>query len=502
MIKKTLYIAVTSALLGFTACKKDSNSIAFSDQKEEDIRVVLDSLLTSERESSQELLLKKLEELSKSEDESKIKLTYDYYYGLNKPDKVDSLTKIAVAKFPKGTQARFSAYQNIFSKDSLNDQLATYDAWVKQFPPASYSFLDQDIYNIALFYLLEKSVVQNKAEVTDALKSRFLDHPSKATALYNLAGVLYNNGKIEETKACLEIIIRIAKKWENKTDIPEQAKISVVNRHNDAIRLYAILLEETNQCEEAIVYFEKYQNRIDFSDAEINLKYADCLEALGEDQKAFQQLTEVVKMHNEVAEANYPRFKRLFLETQGNKQDFADLETKMENEMDAALVEEVKKNMISEKAPAFSLQKLNGTEVSSSDLKGKILIVDFWATWCAPCKASFPAMQQVKDHYKDDPNIKFLFVNTMESGSPSDVKPEIEKLLNSNSYDFEMFLDTKDNSDAFKMAKAYQVKAIPYKFIIDGEGNIRYKIKGYEGNLEVERKKLIAMIDAVKNKNS
>ncbi|WBL23011.1 redoxin domain-containing protein [Zunongwangia sp. HRR-M8] len=502
MIKKTIYIAVTSVLLGFTACKKDSDHIAFSQQKEEAISFTLDSLLTSDGEASEKLLLEKLEELSKSGDESKIKLTYKYYYGLNEPDKVDSLTKVVIKKFPKGLQARFAEYQNIFSKDSLNDQIAAYDAWVKQFPPANYSFVDQDLYNIALYYLLEKSVNQDKTEVTNAIKSRFLDHPSKINALYNLAGLLNNNGKREEAIACIENSIRTAEKWENKSDIPEQSKLMVLNRHRDAIRFYAILLKESNKCQKAVDHFEKYKSRIDFIDSEVNSKYADCLEQLGDGNKAYEQIVALVKMNNEVAEANYPRFKRLFLETQGNLEDFRDFEKKMEKERDAALLEEVKIKMISEKAPAFSLQKLDGAEISSSDLKDKILIVDFWATWCAPCKASFPAMQQVKNHYLKNDNIQFLFVNTMESETLSAIKPKVKKFVSSNNYNLDMYFDLKNQDNSYQMAEDFDVHEIPYKFIIDGEGNIRYKIKGYEGNLEVERKKLIAMIDAVKNENS
>ncbi|WBL25028.1 TlpA disulfide reductase family protein [Zunongwangia sp. HGR-M22] len=502
MTRQTLYIAVTLALIGFTACKKDKKQVAFADQKIEIIQSKLDSLAALNNKVSDSLLLEKLEQLSKSDEEAKIKLSYNYYYRLDEPEIVDSLTKLSIKKFPKGIQTRFAEYQKIFSKDSLNEQINQYDAWVKQFPPENYSFDDRDIYNIAIYYLLEKSVNQNKAALTTALKNRLLDHPSKVNTLYNMAVLYLNNGQIDLSKTSLDKGLAEIDKWFNNSNLTKESKKVLESRHLDLLRLYAFLLAENDECNKAIDYFEAYKNETNFIDTEANLKYADCLEATGQKTKAFEQLKEVVKLHDQVAEENYPRFKSLFLESQGNEQDFAALEKAMQQELDASLKEEVIENMITEKAPEFSLIKMNGEKISSSDLKDKILVVDFWATWCAPCKASFPAMQQVKDHYNDDPNIKFLFVNTMESGLPSEVKPKIEKLLKSNSYDFEMFLDTKDDSNTYKMAKAYQIKAIPYKFIIDGEGNIRYKIKGYEGNLEIEKKKLIAMINAVKDKQS
>jgi cytochrome c biogenesis protein CcmG/thiol:disulfide interchange protein DsbE len=65
-------------------------------------------------------------------------------------------------------------------------------------------------------------------------------------------------------------------------------------------------------------------------------------------------------------------------------------------------------------APDFNLRDLEGNEVSLANHRKKVAVLDFWATWCAPCIKSFPAMQMAVDKYKRDPDVTFLFITTWE----------------------------------------------------------------------------------------
>ncbi|MCC8425964.1 TlpA disulfide reductase family protein [Mucilaginibacter sp. UR6-11] len=138
-------------------------------------------------------------------------------------------------------------------------------------------------------------------------------------------------------------------------------------------------------------------------------------------------------------------------------------------------------SMINKPAPDFELKDLDGNPVSLKSLKGKTVVVDFWATWCGPCKASFPGMQMAVNKYKDDPNIKFLFVDTWETGA--DYITGVKKFIADNKYTFHVLVDEKN--DAGKQAKVvndFGVTGIPTKFLIDKNGNIRFKYVGYSGS--------------------
>lgn len=160
----------------------------------------------------------------------------------------------------------------------------------------------------------------------------------------------------------------------------------------------------------------------------------------------------------------------------------------LEKEALASLRAEVKKSMIDIEAPAWTLADVQGNQVNVADLRGKVVIVDFWATWCGPCKASFPGMQTAVTKYKADPNVAFLFINTWESG---DDKVKIANdFIVENKYDFHVLMDN-DN----KVVEQFGVSGIPTKFVIDKNGKIRFKSVGFSGNDEKLVQELSLMIE-------
>lgn len=118
------------------------------------------------------------------------------------------------------------------------------------------------------------------------------------------------------------------------------------------------------------------------------------------------------------------------------------------------------------KAPEFSLSTLEGEEVSLSDLRGKVIFLNFWATWCGPCKAEMPSMETL---YKSMPKDKFaiLAVNVNEP------KGTVSDFISQNGYSFPVLLD-----ETGEVGGMYQVQGIPTTWIIDSEMNVLGRLVG------------------------
>lgn len=151
-------------------------------------------------------------------------------------------------------------------------------------------------------------------------------------------------------------------------------------------------------------------------------------------------------------------------------------------------------DLINKTAPDFNLEDINGETVHLGSLRGKVVILDFWATWCTPCIKSFPAMEMAMVQYKDDKDVVFLFVNTWERAK--DPRTLVKDFFEKRKFDFYVLLDLKDpERNTNKVAEDYKLNGIPAKFIIDREGIVRYHGTGFTGDDQKVVEELSKMIE-------
>lgn len=143
-------------------------------------------------------------------------------------------------------------------------------------------------------------------------------------------------------------------------------------------------------------------------------------------------------------------------------------------------VEKKKDEMIGQKAPDFTLSTLDGKKVSLKDFQGKkVVVLDFWATWCPPCRRAMPIVQETSNELKDK-DVVFFAVNIDEE------KAKITDFIKNTGITLTVLLDTGGN-----VANSYKVTSIPRMFIIDKNGIIKAGHSGFSAEMKEDLKKEI-----------
>ncbi len=125
-------------------------------------------------------------------------------------------------------------------------------------------------------------------------------------------------------------------------------------------------------------------------------------------------------------------------------------------------------------APDFTLTDMAGNSVSLSDYKGKVVLLNFWATWCPPCRMEIPHFIELYNEHNAD-GLVILGV------AVSDQEGRVNDWLASNGVNYPIMLDGNNVGQMFSsLMPADQQGYIPYSFIIDREGNIRHTHVGYK----------------------
>jgi len=134
---------------------------------------------------------------------------------------------------------------------------------------------------------------------------------------------------------------------------------------------------------------------------------------------------------------------------------------------------------IGQKAPDFTLKNMQGKNLNLTEQRGNIILVNFWASWCGPCRKEMPVLQKLQDKYQDlGVNVWGINVE-QENQAGKDFLADLD-------LSFSIFFDQTNTLSA-----SYQVEAMPTTVIIDRDGVVRYVFRGYKDGYEKKYAKAI-----------
>ncbi|MBJ7879264.1 TlpA disulfide reductase family protein [Gelidibacter salicanalis] len=485
--EKTAFEALKTEMTTYPELQSDWNSaylqMAFKNDKEEGKKLI-DAYAAS---------MEKKSDVSEKEYTSMLQA----YSMIGEESKVDSIKKVTLQKYPKGSTANFEMIQQFQEEKDLGTKTEIF----KNYTDANVKL--DNLGNYMAGTLARAYYQQNDMENFENYVSMIDDKTSRASTLNNLAWPMAEKGdnldQAEKmSKTSLDLITALEKNPKDKPDYytKKQYEKSLKSSYNMYADTYALILFKQGKVKEAITYQEKAHDP-KAQDPEANARYIEYLMADKQYEKVKDKTENFIKSGNgnkKIKEA----YKTAYLKVNPTAEDVDDNLAAFEKDAYTTQVTDIKKTMLDVEAPLFTLKDMKGKDVSLASLKGKTVILDFWATWCGPCKASFPGMQEVVTKYKDDDTVALLFVDTFEKG-PNREKM-VEDFIKTNNYNFHVVYDLAiEDSRDYEVAKKYNISGIPTKIVIGPDGRMKFKSVGYSGSNEKLVNEMDIMIAILKS---
>ena len=386
---------------------------------------------------------------------------------------------------PAGALAQKDRSMSIRNETDWNRKKTAYQAFLNEFPASGYL--------PALTVMMTDGFFKNN-DLKGLLA--FLDQPQATQTdplmLNSMANLLAEEKRsLPEAQQLAQRGINVLKAQPKPQDFKGNWETEKQNRYRLLMATYARTLAQQGKNDEAYVAYQEVMNvdYVEDSDPMTNERYFLCALRTNHAANARSYIEEAVQVEKATTSLKNA-LRNWYAKQPGQNEAKADAYlADLEADIRASQRDELQQLLINEPAPAFSLTDLKGRTISSSALRGKVVVLDFWATWCVPCVASFPAMQQAQTKFQNDPNVRFLFVNTREGGPLQRVYNFMEK----HPYPFVVPID-----DQQRVARAYKVQGIPTKVVIDMNGRVRYRHVGYSGDPETTVNELSLVVEMLK----
>jgi pimeloyl-ACP methyl ester carboxylesterase/peroxiredoxin len=285
---------------------------------------------------------------------------------------------------------------------------------------------------------------------------------------------------------------------------PSEWQVYCAALFKQVYRLQARILLDLGRQQEALALARRAQLSYACSSADLNETEALLLQKLGQ-TAALDSLLRAAVRENQATPAIIGMLRERYRLAHGDGGARADgrgdagFDAWFESLKDAhtreVMLKEVREMQVHLSTPAVAFTDASGRSVRLNDYRGKTVVLDFWATWCAPCKAAMAGMNMVAGKYAGDTGVVFLFVDTQER--LADYKEKGRSFLQSKGYDLTVVYDEGVEMDsAYKaFASLIHTSGIPFKVVIDPGGVLRFANIGYKGSPSGLADEMQAMIE-------
>ena len=405
--------------------------------------------------------------LEKKNDEKSLLIALELYEMLKMKDKVEQLKNLALKQYPKGAFAKNNFIEELYSYKNTTEQY-----FLGRLKTFQKNFNDTTQQTKNMFYGFLVNYFLNKKDLANINK-----YDSLITDKRNIAG-MYNSmawdltgESVTSSGTDLEFAEQISKKSVNilkdrmNNPVGEENPLDFLLSYIGYTDTYALIMFKQKKYDLAFKYQDEIY-RLDtlgmgtdgreryavFSEKAMGLEYT-------------KEFIEKQLLDGQNSALMLRQLKEIYKKLNLPESEFDKIQQRISALISKKLKEEIIAKYGNIQAIDFNLINLEGKHIKLSDYKGKVVILDFWATWCGPCRASFPGMQVLVNEYKNK-NVEFLFIDTWQDGTPKTINKQVSKFITENKYTFNVLFDYKNN-----IVIKYKVEGIPTKIVIDKNGN-------------------------------
>lgn len=435
------------------------------------------------------------EEIKTYKKESEYASALDIIYALGKEEQAKALETNIIKKFPKGSLARNAYMTEVYYKtENADDKKKVYNFLTKKWPIKSFPG-EELSYDYALADLAQSYANEGKPKEAKYYLEQMKERFWRGNGYLPVGQTFLSSGDTTNAEPLLKIAMEDSYYF---LTLPEAQKDNkarfAAQGYASSMSAYVDILVARGNYKDALGYIENALKAAPEQADKLAMVYYKSLNATGRKLEAYNILT---KLYSEGEFKIEGDLHKLYVELNGSEKGYDMLKASLKETLALNIRKHIKEMEVFKPAPNFELLNLKGEKVSLESLKGKVIVLDFWATWCQPCKNSFPGMKAAQEMYSADNDVQFLFINTWERDK--DYKANVADFLSKNNYPFEvLFDDQKDPQTGLVLAGKFGVQGIPAKFVIDREGNIRYSLTGSTPNVDYIKMEMKELIESAK----